>query len=109
VSALLPQPGGFEGFGFLMGEEELNPLHKAVIVQRPDGVADGIYLDPATGASARHVCAFEDLVALNPEIEQLKAFCSSRASGSIHSRSAATPLIDDWPPWRTSSKSGRTS
>ena len=70
---LLPQPGGFEGFGFLMGEEELSLLHKAVIVQRPDAVADDIHLDPATGASARQVCAYEDFVALDPEIERLNA------------------------------------
>ena len=56
-----------------MGEEALSRLHKAVIVQRPDDVADDIHLDPATGASARRVCAYEDLVALDPEIERLKA------------------------------------
>ena len=56
-----------------MGEEALSLLHKAVIVQRPDEADDDIHLDPATGASARGVFAYEDLVALDPEIERLKA------------------------------------
>jgi hypothetical protein len=51
----------------------LSLLHKAVIVQRPDEPADDIHLDPATGASARCVCVFEDLVAVDPEIERLNA------------------------------------
>src|SRR4051794_35183472 len=51
------------------GRKSLSLLHKAVIVQRPNDVADEIQLDPATGASARQVCAFEDFVAVDPEIE----------------------------------------
>ena len=50
---LLREPTGFEGFGFLMREEALNLLHKAVIVQRKDAADGGIDLDPATDASAR--------------------------------------------------------
>src|SRR3954451_10820037 len=68
-SGLLPQPGGFEGFGLLVGKIGLRPHHQQVIVERPDGPNLYIQVDAAPGAPRPGALAHKDLFPLNPEIK----------------------------------------
>jgi hypothetical protein len=73
LSPILPEreAGTFEGFGSLMVEEALNPRHKAVGVQGPDGPGAHIHLDAAPRSSLPAVLAHQDFVAVDGEVERL--------------------------------------
>ena len=69
MNGLLPQPGGFEGFGLLVGEIGLRPCHQQVIVECPDGPKLQIQVDAAPDSPSLGVLADKNLVALDPEIK----------------------------------------
>ena len=66
---LLPQSGGFEGFGLLVGEIGLHPRRHQVIVECPDGPKLQIQVDAAPDSPSLGVLADKNLVALDPEIK----------------------------------------
>ena len=68
---LLPQPGGFEGLGFLMFEVDLDPGCAAIRVQGPNRPHDEIEVDAASRSSDRIVLPDQDLVSSNTEIQRL--------------------------------------